>query len=82
MVVDNALFNGNRKCSDLVVPWATFTEPEVAHVGVYGHEVRALTKYVYMFALRSLKSLTPSPLAPRAGGGWHAGHVYVEPQGQ
>jgi pyruvate/2-oxoglutarate dehydrogenase complex dihydrolipoamide dehydrogenase (E3) component len=38
MVVDNALFNGDRRVSDMVVPWCTFTEPEVAHVGVYAHE--------------------------------------------
>ena len=32
-VIRNALFFGNEKVSSLLVPWATFTEPEVAHVG-------------------------------------------------
>lgn len=33
MAVDNALFNGNKRVSDLVIPRCTFTEPEVAHAG-------------------------------------------------
>ncbi|MEM9185786.1 MAG: mercuric reductase [Planctomycetota bacterium] len=37
-VVANALFTplgvGKRKASDLVVPWATYTSPELAHVGL------------------------------------------------
>jgi len=32
-VLRNALFLGRAKASDLVVPWATYTDPEVAHVG-------------------------------------------------
>jgi pyruvate/2-oxoglutarate dehydrogenase complex dihydrolipoamide dehydrogenase (E3) component len=34
MVVRNALFFGRGKASDLVIPWATYTSPEVAHVGI------------------------------------------------
>ena len=26
---------GRKKASDLVIPWATYTSPEVAHVGMY-----------------------------------------------
>ena len=33
-VLRNALFMGRAKASDLVVPWATYTDPEVAHVGL------------------------------------------------
>ncbi len=32
-VVANALFYGRSKVSKLVIPWATYTSPEVAHVG-------------------------------------------------
>ncbi|MDF1738555.1 MAG: mercuric reductase [Verrucomicrobiales bacterium] len=32
-VIRNALFKGRSKMSDLVIPWATYTSPEVAHVG-------------------------------------------------
>lgn len=34
LVVQNALFFGRRKASALVIPWVTYTDPEVAHVGV------------------------------------------------
>jgi pyruvate/2-oxoglutarate dehydrogenase complex dihydrolipoamide dehydrogenase (E3) component len=42
IVLQNALFPGpKKKLSDLVVPWTTFTDPEVAHVGMYAHEAAA-----------------------------------------
>ena len=34
IVVRNALFFGRGKMSKLVIPWATYTDPEVAHVGL------------------------------------------------
>jgi len=34
IVVQNALFFGRAKTSALTVPWATYTDPEVAHVGL------------------------------------------------
>ena len=34
LVVPNALFWGRGKASDLVMPWATYTSPELAHVGI------------------------------------------------
>ncbi len=39
IVIANALFMGRRKASALVVPWCTFTDPEVAHVGMSGQEI-------------------------------------------
>lgn len=36
-VIGNALFFSNAKASDLNIPWATYTDPEIAHVGVYTH---------------------------------------------
>jgi pyruvate/2-oxoglutarate dehydrogenase complex dihydrolipoamide dehydrogenase (E3) component len=33
LVVQNALFFGRRRASALTIPWVTFTDPEVAHVG-------------------------------------------------
>ncbi len=35
LVIRNALFFGRDKFSDFIIPWATYTEPEVAHVGLY-----------------------------------------------
>jgi len=32
-VIQNALFFGRKRASALVIPWATYTSPEVAHVG-------------------------------------------------
>lgn len=32
---------GKAKFSDLLIPWATFTEPEVAHVGLYPRDMEA-----------------------------------------
>ena len=41
IVVRNALFPfGRWKVSDLVMPWCTYTDPEVAHVGMYARDAR------------------------------------------
>ncbi|MDP7639828.1 MAG: mercuric reductase [Candidatus Hydrogenedentes bacterium] len=44
IVVQNSLFSvgpfGKRKLSGAVMPWATYTEPEVAHVGLYEQEAK------------------------------------------
>jgi len=41
IAIQNALFFGRKKASDLVVPWCTYTEPEIAHVGLYAHDAQA-----------------------------------------
>ena len=40
VVLQNALFFGRKKASALVIPWCTYTDPEVAHVGLYEKEAR------------------------------------------
>ena len=40
IVIQNALFFGRKRASALVIPWCTYTDPEVAHVGVYEDEAR------------------------------------------
>lgn len=40
IVVRNALFRGRERLSDLVIPWCTYTDPEIAHVGLYPIEAR------------------------------------------
>ena len=40
VVLQNALFMGRKKASSLVIPWSTYTDPEIAHVGLYEHEAR------------------------------------------
>jgi pyruvate/2-oxoglutarate dehydrogenase complex dihydrolipoamide dehydrogenase (E3) component len=38
IALQNALFRGRERQSKLVVPWCTFTDPEIAHVGLYVRE--------------------------------------------
>jgi pyruvate/2-oxoglutarate dehydrogenase complex dihydrolipoamide dehydrogenase (E3) component len=38
IVIQNALFWGRKKLSDLTIPWCTYTDPEIAHVGMYEKE--------------------------------------------
>ncbi len=35
IVIQNALFGGRKKQSALTIPWCTYTDPEIAHVGLY-----------------------------------------------
>jgi len=51
MVIQNALFKGRKKLSTLTIPWCTYTDPEIAHVGMYekdaqgrGIEVRTFVR--------------------------------------
>ncbi|MEX1096133.1 MAG: mercuric reductase [Planctomycetales bacterium] len=41
IVIQNALFFGRKRAGALVIPWCTYTDPEVAHVGLYPHEAEA-----------------------------------------
>ncbi|MGD2187758.1 MAG: mercuric reductase [Desulfobacterales bacterium] len=38
ILIQNALFFGRSKTNALTIPWCTYTDPEVAHVGLYPHE--------------------------------------------
>lgn len=40
IVIQNALFFGRAKTSALTIPWCTFTDPEIAHVGITADEAR------------------------------------------
>jgi pyruvate/2-oxoglutarate dehydrogenase complex dihydrolipoamide dehydrogenase (E3) component len=40
IVIQNALFKGRKKYTDLLVPWCTYTQPEIAHVGLYEEEAK------------------------------------------
>jgi len=50
IVIENAFFFGRKTMSALVIPWCTYTEPEIAHVGwteaearQRGHDVATFT---------------------------------------
>ena len=39
IVIRNALFGGRTKVSALTIPWSTYTDPEIAHVGLSESEI-------------------------------------------
>ncbi len=41
IVIQNALFLGRKKTKALKIPWCTYTDPEIAHVGMYEKEALA-----------------------------------------
>lgn len=41
IVIQNALFKGRKKVGSLVIPWSTYTSPELAHVGRTAREAEA-----------------------------------------
>ena len=41
ILIANALFLGRQKSSALTLPWCTYTDPEIAHVGMYEQEAQA-----------------------------------------
>lgn len=40
IVIQNSLFYSRKKSSSLVIPWCTYTSPELAHVGLYEHQAK------------------------------------------
>ena len=58
IVIQNALFPhpfglGRASTDSLIIPWATFTEPEIAHVGLYEKDAKdkGIEVETYTFAL-------------------------------
>jgi pyruvate/2-oxoglutarate dehydrogenase complex dihydrolipoamide dehydrogenase (E3) component len=41
IVIQNALFKGRAKAGSLIIPWSTYTSPEIAHVGLYEKDAKA-----------------------------------------
>lgn len=54
LVIGNALFKGRGKAGSLVIPWSTYTSPELAHVGLTTDQARAqgieIDTYTQQFA--------------------------------
>jgi len=42
IVIQNALFLGRKKASALTMPWCTYTDPEIAHVGLYERDAASV----------------------------------------
>jgi pyruvate/2-oxoglutarate dehydrogenase complex dihydrolipoamide dehydrogenase (E3) component len=51
IAVQNALFLGRRRLSALTIPWCTYTDPEIAHVGLYVQEARGAAIPVRTFTI-------------------------------
>jgi pyruvate/2-oxoglutarate dehydrogenase complex dihydrolipoamide dehydrogenase (E3) component len=49
MVIQNALFGGRKKLSALTIPWCTYTDPEIAHVGLYERDAQVMGLFVDTF---------------------------------
>ncbi len=41
IVIQNTLFKGRRRASSLVIPWCTYTSPELAHIGLAPKDAKA-----------------------------------------
>ncbi len=54
IVIQNALFLRSRKWRSLIVPWVTYTDPEIAHVGLYEKDANeqgiATDTYIQQFS--------------------------------
>lgn len=51
IVIQNALFFGRSKASALTIPWCTYTDPEIAHVGMYEKEAQGAGIQVQTFTV-------------------------------
>jgi pyruvate/2-oxoglutarate dehydrogenase complex dihydrolipoamide dehydrogenase (E3) component len=51
IVVANALQGGRERLSAEIIPWCTFTDPEIAHVGMYVTEARRKNVPVKTFTI-------------------------------
>lgn len=52
IAIRNALFPGRSKASRLIIPWATYTAPEVAHVGISPLEVAEAADRVVVMTIQ------------------------------
>jgi pyruvate/2-oxoglutarate dehydrogenase complex dihydrolipoamide dehydrogenase (E3) component len=54
VAIQNALFLGRKKHSALTIPWCTYTDPEIAHVGLHARDAEkrgmAVDTYLRPFA--------------------------------
>jgi pyruvate/2-oxoglutarate dehydrogenase complex dihydrolipoamide dehydrogenase (E3) component len=67
IVIRNALFFGRSKVSALTIPWCTYTDPEIAHVGLY--EKQALDQGMEIDSFtRELADVDRSILESRTNG--------------
>ena len=68
IVIANALFLARRKVTDLVIPWCTYTDPEIAHVGYYEKDAQraGLAVATITAATESMSTAPSSTVKPTA----------------
>ena len=67
IAVRNALSRGRERLSELLVPWCTYTDPEIAHVGLYVREAQERSIDVRTITIPMTDSIEPaSTAAPSA----------------
>jgi pyruvate/2-oxoglutarate dehydrogenase complex dihydrolipoamide dehydrogenase (E3) component len=56
IVIQNSLFFGRKKLSALTMPWCTYTDPEIAHVGMYERDAakRGLAVDTFLIPLKDV----------------------------
>ncbi len=67
LVIRNALFFGRAKASALTIPWTTYTDPEIAHVGLYEGQAREQGVQIDTYT-RELKEVDRAILEGRTNG--------------
>ncbi|MBI5589353.1 MAG: mercuric reductase [Deltaproteobacteria bacterium] len=67
IVIRNALFLGRARASALTIPWCTYTDPEIAHVGLYEKQARDQGMEIDSFT-RELADVDRSVLDGRTNG--------------
>ena len=66
-VLRNALFKGRAKASKLIIPWCTYTDPEVAHVGLTASDAAERGVAIETFT-RELREVDRAILEGRTNG--------------
>lgn len=67
IAIKNSLFFGRDSFSKLLIPWATYTDPEVAHVGLYEADLEA-RGIAYQTFRRDFADVDRAILESRTGG--------------
>ncbi len=67
IVIRNALFSARARASALTIPWCTYTEPEIAHIGLYEKQAKEQGIKIDTFTCE-LKDIDRSVLEGRASG--------------
>lgn len=67
IVIQNALFGGRARASALVIPWCTYTSPELAHVGMTERQAQEAHVAIDTYT-QPLESVDRAVLEGEAGG--------------